>query len=249
MTTRTLILIRHGESLGNAEGIFTGLLDVPLTERGRTEARGAAELLVRAMVAPSVALVSLMDRARSTLDEMLEILPHQPVVLADWRLNERHYGALSGFAKSDILTAFGEDQFLEWRRSIDIAPPAHPDGLPVLTPGAASPFEEFRGELGASESLRDVMRRVEPCFREVILPALHRGEVVAVIAHGNSLRALCAVIDALNDAEVRDLNLPTGQPLVYKLDADGRPAVRGGTYLDPDNALAAARIIAAQGGT
>lgn len=249
MPPRTLILIRHGESLGNAEGIFTGLLDVALTERGREEARGAASLLEEADLIPTLALVSLMDRARCTFDEMLTVLPRTPEVHYDWRLNERHYGALSGFTKADILAAFGEDQFLEWRRSIDIAPPPHPDVLPVLKPGTASPFEEFRAELGATESLRDVMERVEPLLHDTVLPALNRSPVVAVIAHGNSLRALCAVIDGLDDAEVRELNLPTGQPLVYHLDDNGVPVVRGGTYLDPDRALAAARIIAAQGGT
>lgn len=245
----SLVLVRHGESVGNAEEIFSGLLDVPLTALGRAQAGQAAALLRAASITPHVAVASQMTRARQTLDVMLDGMDPAPPVHIDWRLNERHYGALSGLTKRSVRERYGHTQFIEWRRSMHVAPPPHPNGLPVLAPATSSPFEDHRDELGPTESLWDVMVRVGALLAEVLLPELEQGRCVLVMGHGNSLRALCAILDDLTDHEVRELNLPTAQPLIYQLGDDGGFMPRGGRYLDPETAVAAAALIAAQGGT
>lgn len=245
----TLILLRHGQSAGNADGIFTGLLDVPLTRVGRGEAISAATMLNRAGIRPDTLICSPLLRAQQTAQLLRQhLIPVPAESIADWQLSERNYGVLTGHRKTEIVQRFGRDQFASWRRSLDDAPPRMSSATAArLFRGRADGVTE--AHLGRTESLRDVVRRVAACLRELIEPRLKQDRVVTVIAHGNSLRAMCAVLDQLSDAEVRALNLPTGEPLVYRLDDGGRPLERGGTYLDPAAALAAATLIAHEGGT
>lgn len=244
----TLILLRHGQSNGNAEGVFTGLLDVPLTTTGRAEATRAARLLAAADLIPRHWFCSPMLRARETvraLRDALRIRP--PRVELDWRLTERNYGALTGLSKSAVREEFGEAQFLAWRRSVDEAPPpmSAQQRAGIRWQAQAGPDER----LGAAESERDVIIRVAELYEERIRPALNPAWPTIVVAHGNSLRALCSVLDLLDEAEVQDLNIPTGQPLVYRIDPEGQPRIRGGRYLDAPAAAAAAAAIAREGGT
>ena len=242
-----LVLLRHGESSANAEELFTGLLDVPLTERGREEARRAGEQLLAAGLWPRHWVCSPQLRGRETAEMLLQVGPAPEQFDLDGRLIERNYGALTGHAKADVLARYGEQQFRTWRRSVHAAPP----------PLDAAQVQELelplRGyphaRVTPTESLHDVIVRVVPLWRDLLTPALERGDQVLVIAHGNSLRALCAVIDHLGDAEVEALNIPNAHPLVYEVDAAGVPSPRGGTYLDPDAAHEAAAIIARGGGT
>jgi 2,3-bisphosphoglycerate-dependent phosphoglycerate mutase len=239
------VLLRHGQSTANAAGLFTGLQDVSLTTAGIIEAAAAARLLNAARLWPDLWLTSPLLRARQTLEVVERDAQRPPAEIRDdWRLSERNYGALTGLSKAEVLAEYGPAQFLSWRRSVDDAPPpmteTERDTLPVAV---AHP------ELGFTESLRDVIARVGDCYQELIVPTLLHGGSVLVIAHGNSLRALCAIIDRLDDDETRELNLPTGQPLVYDISADGSPAIRGGRYLDPINAKAGAFAIAHEGGT
>lgn len=243
--TATLVLLRHGQSTANAAGLFTGLEDVALTIAGRTEAATAARLLNLADLWPDIWVMSPLRRARQTADILMRDARAAPrVIREDWRLSERNYGALTGRSKSEVLAEYGEAQFLSWRRSVDDAPPPMSEGT-----HEALPIATQYPELGYTESLRNVIARVGACYQERIAPALRRGGSVMVIAHGNSLRALCSIIDQLGDEEIRELNLPTGQPLIYDVRADGSAAIRGGRYLDPSNAKAAAFAIAHEGGT
>lgn len=241
----TLVLLRHGQSTANAAGLFTGLEDVPLTTAGRVEAAAAARLLDASNLWPNVWVVSPLRRARQTADIMARQASGTSATMRDdWRLSERNYGALTGRSKAEVLAEYGEAQFLSWRRSVDDTPPPMTEATHAMLKLA-----EAHPELGYTESLRDVIGRVGDCYREQIEPIVRSGGSVLVIAHGNSLRALCAIIDRLDDDEIRELNLPTGQPLVYNIRADGSPALRGGRYLDPSNAEAAAFAIAHEGGT
>ena len=241
--TRTVVLLRHGQSTGNAEGIFSGLLDVPLTAIGREEAASAADLLDDACLWPRTWFCSPLLRAHETATILAGKVRRSPAEVAyDWRLAERNYGALTGRTKSAVLAEYGEETFRTWRRSLDVAPPAmsleQRDGL--------SPAPET---LGLTESLSDVVVRVNDLWRDRIAPVLERDRSALIVAHGNSLRALCTLLDRLNEREVQDLNIPTGHPLVYRLGDDGRPLVRGGSYLDHAAANAAAATIASEGGT
>ncbi|MGN6446101.1 2,3-bisphosphoglycerate-dependent phosphoglycerate mutase [Amnibacterium sp.] len=243
MTPGTLVLLRHGESTGNRDRIFTGMLDVPLTERGRIEGRRAGELLRAAGIDPDLILTSAMRRARETVDALGGTHP-TPVV--DARLNERNYGALTGRTKQEVREAEGEARFLQWRRSYAVAPPPMTAGqraalLPRSAPGSA--------ELGLTKSLHDVVDRVARLVDEPLRPLLAAGRCVLVVAHGNSLRALCMILDRLSPSAVAALNLPTGFPLQYRLDDDLRPLIPGGTYLAPAAAALAAERIRQEGGT
>ncbi|MGC5168750.1 2,3-bisphosphoglycerate-dependent phosphoglycerate mutase [Luteimicrobium sp. DT211] len=241
--TALLVLLRHGQSQANADGLFTGLLDVPLTEAGRREAARAAHLLSAAQLLPEAWFSSPLLRARQTV-QVLGTTVRNPLarVVYDWRLAERNYGALTGQTKAAVLEEHGEARFREWRRSVDIAPPP-------MTPAQRAALAPAPDSLGYTESLSDVISRVDEVWRERIRPAVRQSGSVLVVAHGNSLRALCTVLDHLDQQEVRDLNIPTGHPLVYRLDDDHRPLVRAGSYLDPAAALAAAELIAREGGT
>ncbi len=239
----TLVLVRHGQSQANADGLFTGLLDVPLTDRGRAEAARAARMLNDAGLAPPVWFCSPLRRARETAAILTAESSRPPRrVTWDWRLAERNYGALTGRTKQSVLTEYGQQQFLAWRRSVDVAPPPMSDEQRATLGDAPT-------ALGLTEALRDVVVRVGEAWREDIEPALRRNGSALVLAHGNSLRALCVVLDALTHAEVQALNIPTGHPLIYRIASDGRPQVRGGRYLDPITAQAAAARIAQEGGT
>jgi 2,3-bisphosphoglycerate-dependent phosphoglycerate mutase len=241
----TLVLLRHGQSTWNAENLFTGWVDVPLSETGEQEARRAGELLRDAGVLPDVLHSSLLRRAISTANLALDACDrHWIPVRRDWRLNERHYGALQGKDKKQTLQQFGEEQFMRWRRSYDEPPPA-------IEPG--SEFDQsgdprYAGiEVPATECLADVVARFLPYWESAIVPDLRAGRTVLVGAHGNSLRALVKHLDGISDTDIVGLNIPTGIPLRYDLDDDMRPTVPGGTYLDPEAAKEAAAAVAAQG--
>ncbi|WP_241984864.1 2,3-bisphosphoglycerate-dependent phosphoglycerate mutase [Cryobacterium adonitolivorans] len=238
----SLVLLRHGQSTANAAGLFTGILDPGLSASGADEALAAAGLLKANDLVPDAVLVSPLQRAVQTaavVAAALDLPAHE--VGTDWRLNERNYGALTGRHKDDVRTEAGEAQFLAWRRSVDTAPPAMSDEQLAVFAATAL----FRGlprrALTRTESLRDVMGRVAEIHTERVLPLLADDRTVLVVAHGNSLRAYCAVLEALDKSAIHRLNLPTGHPLVYQ--AGGR------RYLDAPRAEAAALALALDGGT
>lgn len=245
----TLILLRHGESEWNAENLFTGWVDVDLTEKGRREAARGGELLAEAGLLPDVVHTSLLTRAIRTSQLALESADRMWIpVRRNWRLNERHYGALQGKNKKQTLEEFGEEQFMLWRRSYDVPPPPiAPDDPFAQTydPRYASLPPEARP---ATECLEDVVKRIIPYWEDVIVAEdLRVGRTVLVAAHGNSLRALVKHLDRISDEDIASLNIPTGIPLVYRLDSDLRPLVPGGEYLDPEAAAEAAAAVANQG--
>jgi 2,3-bisphosphoglycerate-dependent phosphoglycerate mutase len=243
----TLILLRHGESTANAEGVFTGWIDVPLTPTGRAEALAAGHLLAAARLSPDTVHTSVLRRAVTTADLVLDVLDRDWVpVRRTWRLNERHYGALTGRRKQDVRAEAGEAQYTVWRRSNDVAPPPAPPGT---TPPAGDPrYADLPPDAWpATESLADVQARLLPYWADALAPALTRGQTVLVVAHGNSLRALVAYLDRLPPEAVTDLNIPTGIPLRYFFDsAELRPTVPGGQYLDPARAAQRAAAVARQ---
>ncbi|MBU6213413.1 MAG: phosphoglyceromutase [Actinomycetales bacterium] len=248
MTHHTLVLVRHGESEWNAKNLFTGWVDVPLSERGRDEAARAGQMLAEAGVLPDVVHTSLLRRAISTAHIALDACDrHWAATRRSWRLNERHYGALQGKDKKETLEAFGEEQFMLWRRSYDVPPP------PLAPDAPWSQFNDARyaglpPELRpATECLKDVVERMLPYWYDCIVPDLATGATVMVAAHGNSLRALVKHLDDISDADIAELNIPTGIPLVYELDAQFRPLTVGGRYLDPEAAASAAAAVAKQG--
>jgi len=244
----TLVLLRHGESTWNAEGRFTGWVDVGLSDQGAAEAVGGGELLRESGVRPDVLHTSVLTRAIQTANLALEAagllwLP----VRRSWRLNERHYGALQGKNKAQTRQEFGDEQFMLWRRSYDVPPPPLPDDdqySQVADPRYALLPPDL---LPRTECLKDVLGRMMPYWQDAIVPDLAADKTVLVVAHGNSLRALVKHLDGISDEEIAGLNIPTGIPLVYELGADYRPKVPGGRYLDPDAAVAAAAAVANQG--
>lgn len=245
----TLILLRHGESEWNAANLFTGWVDVGLTDRGRAEAVRGGALMRDAGIVPDVVLTSLLRRAITTANLALEEagLSWLPVE-RNWRLNERHYGALQGRNKKETLEAYGEEQFMLWRRSYDTPPPPiDPDSEFAQThdPRYAALPPDARP---ATECLADVVQRLIPYWQDVIVGEhLRAGKTVLVAAHGNSLRALVKHLDQISDADIAALNIPTGIPLVYRLNEDMTPITPGGEYLDPDAAAEAAAAVASQG--
>ena len=245
--THTLILLRHGQSEWNEKNLFTGWYDVNLTEKGRAEAARGGELLTEAGYKPEVLHTSLLTRAITTANLALEAAGRGWIpVHRDWRLNERHYGALQGKDKAQTLAEFGEEQFMQWSRSYDTPPPALDD---------ASEFsqanDERYAELGENaprtECLKDVLERMLPYWENEIKSDLSAGKTVLVTAHGNSLRALVKHLDGISDEAIAGLNIPTGIPLVYELDENFQPITVGGTYLDPDAAADAIKAVANQG--
>lgn len=244
----TLILLRHGESEWNALNLFTGWVDVNLSEKGETEAKRGGELLKATGVLPDVLHTSLLRRAIRTAQIALDACDrHWIPVARSWRLNERHYGALQGKDKKQTLEAYGEEQFQLWRRSYDVPPPAiDPNDKYAQTNDPR--YADIAGkELPATECLKDVVARMLPYWENSIVPDLKAGKVVLVTAHGNSLRALVKHLDGISDEGIAALNIPTGIPLVYKLDANLKPIVAGGEYLDPEAAATAAAAVANQG--
>jgi 2,3-bisphosphoglycerate-dependent phosphoglycerate mutase len=247
MIMHKLVLLRHGESVWNRENRFTGWTDVDLTERGRDEAREAGRLLIDGGFAFDLAFTSVLKRAVRTLwialDEMdLMWLP----VRNSWRLNERHYGALQGLNKAETAAKFGEDQVKIWRRSYDIPPPP----LDADDPRHPRSDRRYAGlapaELPLTECLKDTVARFLPLWNEAIAPEVRAGRRVLIAAHGNSLRALIKYLDHVSDHDIVELNVPTGIPLVYELDADLRP-LRHYYLGDPERVNAATQAVAAQG--
>jgi 2,3-bisphosphoglycerate-dependent phosphoglycerate mutase len=244
----TLVLLRHGESVWNSEGRFTGWVDVGLSEQGLKEADRSGTMLSDAGLRPDVVHTSVLTRAIQTANVSLERadLAWLPV-RRTWRLNERHYGALQGKNKAQTRAEFGDEQFMIWRRSYDVPPPPLADDDPLSQ--AADPRYALLPDelLPRTECLRDVLDRMLPYWHDVIVPDLAAGQVVFVVAHGNSLRAMVKHLDGIGDADIAELNIPTGIPLVYELDAGYRPVQPGGRYLDPQAALVAAEAVRSQG--
>jgi 2,3-bisphosphoglycerate-dependent phosphoglycerate mutase len=244
----TLILIRHGESEWNAKGLFTGWVDVALSERGRAEAARGGELLAGAGLRPDVVHTSVLNRAIQTANIALDLagLAWLPV-RRSWRLNERHYGALQGKDKAQVRQQYGDEQFMIWRRSYDVPPPPLADDDP-LSQAADPRYAQLPDELlPRTECLRDVLARLLPYWHDQLIPDLAAGRTVLAVAHGNSLRALVKHLDDISDADIAELNIPTGMPLVYDLDERFRPVGGGGRYLDPEAAELAAEAVRAQG--
>ncbi|MFC5175747.1 phosphoglyceromutase [Nocardioides taihuensis] len=243
----TLILLRHGESEWNAKNLFTGWVDVALSDKGRTEAVRGGEQLREAGVLPDVVHTSLQRRAINTAALALDAADrHWIPVRRSWRLNERHYGALQGKDKKATLAEFGEEQFMLWRRSYDVPPPPLADDDEWSQVGDPR-YAGLGEEMPRSECLKDVVARFLPYWESSIVPDLRAGHTVLVAAHGNSLRALVKHLDSISDDDIAGLNIPTGMPLVYRLDESLAPTVPGGEYLDPEAAAAAAAAVANQG--
>ena len=243
----TLVLLRHGQSTWNAENLFTGWVDVPLSVQGEGEARRGGELLAETGMLPDVVHTSLLRRAISTANIALDVADrHWVDVRRDWRLNERHYGALQGKDKKQTLAEYGEEQFMLWRRSYDTPPPPIEKGS-EYSQDADARYAGVGAEMPLTECLADVVTRLLPYWESAIVPDLRAGKTVLIAAHGNSLRALVKHLDGISDADIAGLNIPTGIPLRYDLDADMSPLNPGGTYLDPDAAADAAAAVAAQG--
>jgi 2,3-bisphosphoglycerate-dependent phosphoglycerate mutase len=238
--TYTLVLLRHGESEWNARNLFTGWVDVPLSEKGREEAVRGGTLLTDAGVLPDVLHTSLLRRAITTAHLTLDAADrHWIPVKRSWRLNERHYGGLQGKDKKQIRDEFGEEQFMIWRRSYDVPPPPIEAGSEFSQDGDP----RYAGEpVPTTECLKDVLERALPYWEGEIVPDLREGKTVMVAAHGNSLRAIIKHLDDIDEETIPGLNVPTGIPLVYELDENMSPVTPGGRYLDPD---AAAEVIAA----
>jgi 2,3-bisphosphoglycerate-dependent phosphoglycerate mutase len=246
--TYRLILLRHGESEWNAKNLFTGWVDVDLTEKGRAEAERGGHLLVERGVLPDVVHTSVLRRAIRTTEMALHSADrHWTPVRRHWRLNERHYGGLQGKNKKETLEQFGEEQFMLWRRAYDTPPPPiDPDSQfsQFADPRYAGLPTEVRP---LTECLKDVVVRMLPYWYDAIVPDLRAGATVLVWAHGNSLRALVKHLDGISDEDIVGLNIPTGIPLLYELDDDFNPLHRGGEYLDPDAAADAIKAVANQG--
>ena len=244
----TLVLLRHGESEWNAKNLFTGWVDVALSEKGREEAVRGGSLMAEAGFLPDVLHTSVLRRAITTAQLALdECERHWIPVKRSWRLNERHYGALQGKDKKATLEEFGEEQFMLWRRSYSEPPPPLDDSSEfsqVDDPRYAALPDELRPR---TECLADVVDRMLPYWYDAIVPDLRAGNVVCIAAHGNSLRALVKHLDGMSEEAVVGLNIPTGIPLVYKLDDNMRPAQKGGEYLDPEAAKEAIAAVANQG--
>jgi 2,3-bisphosphoglycerate-dependent phosphoglycerate mutase len=234
-----LLLVRHGQSTWNVENLFTGWTDVDLSAQGRHEASEAGRELLKEQLAIDIAFTSVLKRAIRTLWLMLDEMDRMWIpVERCWRLNERHYGALQGLNKAQTVAEHGEAQVKVWRRSYDIPPP------PLAADDRRHPRFDARyagvaaGELPATESLKDTLARVLPFWHARIAPELRAGRNVLVVAHGNSLRAMVKMLDAVPESEIVELNIPTGVPLLYELDARLRP--RASRYLGDPQAIAAA---------
>ncbi|MDT3679365.1 MAG: 2,3-diphosphoglycerate-dependent phosphoglycerate mutase [Burkholderiaceae bacterium] len=245
--THRIVFLRHGESQWNLENRFTGWTDVDLTDTGREEARRAGELLKAEGFDFDLAFTSVLRRAIRTLWIVLDEMDRMWIpVVPDWRLNERHYGALQGLDKAETAARFGNEQVLVWRRAYAIAPDPLPDGDPRLAQSDPRYASLRPDQVPRTECLRDTVARVVPYWNEAIAPAVRNGRNVLVVAHGNSLRALVKYLDGISDEEIVKLNIPTGRPLVYELDDALRPI--GRRYLgDAAEIEAAMAAVAAQG--
>jgi 2,3-bisphosphoglycerate-dependent phosphoglycerate mutase len=242
-----LILLRHGESEWNAKNLFTGWVDVRLSAKGEDEARRGGVLLKERNLLPDVVHTSLLRRAITTSQLALDSCDrHWIPVARTWRLNERHYGALQGKDKAQTLAQYGEEQFALWRRSFDVPPPAIVDGS-EFSQDTDPRYSDLGADLPRTECLKDVVTRMLPYWHDAIVADLKSGHTVLVTAHGNSLRALVKHLDGISDEDIAGLNIPTGIPLLYSLNADLTPQVKGGEYLDPAAARDAITAVANQG--
>jgi 2,3-bisphosphoglycerate-dependent phosphoglycerate mutase len=242
----TLILLRHGQSEWNKSNQFTGWVDVRLTDLGKAEAQRGGELMAEKGLLPDIVHTSLLSRAIQTANIALDAADRLWIpVKRTWRLNERHYGALQGKDKAQTLEEFGQEQFMLWRRSFDVPPPELADDDRYSQVGDVR-YADIDGEVPRTESLKLVIDRFLPYWQNDIIPDLQAGKTVLVTAHGNSLRGLVKHLDGISDADIAELNIPTGIPLVYRLGEDFMP-LGPGEYLDPDAAAAGAAAVANQG--
>ena len=242
----TLILLRHGNSIWNQLNLFTGWVDVDLSDQGRLEAKRAGELLAESGLKPDLLYTSLLKRAVNTANIALDTADRGWIdVKRSWRLNERHYGALQGKDKAQTLATYGPEQFQLWRRSFDVPPPELDDGDQYSQAGDER-YQSLGEDLPRTECLKDVLIRFMPIWEE-IKSDLSKGRTVLVTAHGNSLRAFVKLLDGVSDEGIAELNIPTGMPLVYKLNSNFEPTVKGGEYLDPESAAAGQAAVANQG--
>ena len=242
-----LVLLRHGESTWNRENRFTGWVDVGLTEQGQAEAHAAGELLRREGFVIDVAFTSVLRRAIKTLWIALEEMDRMWIpVRHSWRLNERHYGALQGLNKAETAAKFGEAQVKIWRRAYDTPPPALSENDARLIASDPRYAELEPSVVPKTECLKDVVSRFLPYWHEAITPAIRSGRRVIIVAHGNSLRALVKYLDEVSDQDIVDLNIPTGQPLVYELNDKLQP-IRHYYLGDEDTIKTAMQAVANQG--
>ena len=247
MSNHKLILLRHGESEWNALNLFTGWVDVRLSATGEAEATRGGKLLAERNLLPDLVHTSLLRRAIHTSQLALDACErHWIPVRRSWRLNERHYGALQGKDKKQTLEQYGEEQFKLWRRSYDVPPPPI-DPNDQYSQHHDPRYAQLGSAIPATECLKDVVARMLPYWEEAIVPDLKAGNRVLVTAHGNSLRALVKHLDGISDSDIAELNIPTGIPLLYTLDANFKPTKKGGEYLDPTAAAAAIQAVANQG--
>jgi 2,3-bisphosphoglycerate-dependent phosphoglycerate mutase len=244
--TYTLILLRHGNSDWNQKNLFTGWVDVRLSDQGVAEATRAGELLTESGLKPEILYTSVLTRAIQTANIALDIADRAWLpVKRSWRLNERHYGALQGLDKAETLAKFGPEKFMEWRRSFDVPPPVLADDA-EYSQVSDERYKDLGADLPRTESLALVIERMLPYWESDIKVDLAEGKTVLVTAHGNSLRALIKHLDGISDADISELNVPTGIPLVYELDENFVP-IKPAYYLDPEAAAAGAAAVAAQG--
>jgi 2,3-bisphosphoglycerate-dependent phosphoglycerate mutase len=244
--TYTLILLRHGNSDWNQKNLFTGWVDVRLSDQGVTEATRAGELLAESGLKPEILYTSVLTRAIQTANIALDVSDRAWIpVKRSWRLNERHYGALQGKDKAQTLAEFGEEKFMTWRRSFDVPPPPLDDDA-EYSQANDERYKDLGDDLPRTESLKLVIDRMLPYWESDITVDLKAGKTVLVTAHGNSLRALVKHLDNISDDEISELNIPTGIPLVYELDENFVP-IKPAYYLDPEAAAAGAAAVAAQG--
>ena len=242
-----LILLRHGESLWNAKNLFTGWVDVELSEKGLQEAARGGQLLKEANLLPDVLHTSLLKRAIDTADIALKNCGRTGIATKrSWRLNERHYGALQGKDKAATLKEYGEGQFQLWRRSFDVPPPAIADDDQYSQKNEPK-YADLGELLPKTECLKDVVARVVPYLTGEITADLKSGKIVLITAHGNSIRAMVKYLDAISDTDIAGVNIPTGIPLLYELNEKFEPITKGGRYLDPIAAQAAIAVVANQG--
>ncbi|KXB80913.1 MAG: phosphoglyceromutase [Varibaculum cambriense] len=230
--TYKLILLRHGQSEWNAKNLFTGWVDVPLSDQGRQEATHGGELMKQENILPDIVFTSLLRRAIMTANLSLDAADrHWIPVKRSWRLNERHYGALQGKDKKAIRDEYGDEQFMLWRRSYSTPPPE----IELGSEFSQDTDPRYSGEpIPRTECLEQVLERLLPYWDQEIVPELKSGKTVMVAAHGNSLRAIVKHLDQISDEDISGLNIPTGVPLYYELDENLQPVKKGGTYLDPD---------------
>jgi 2,3-bisphosphoglycerate-dependent phosphoglycerate mutase len=242
-----LILLRHGESEWNAKNLFTGWVDVELSEKGLIEAARGGQLLKEADLLPDVLHTSLLKRAINTADIALTNCGRTGIpTKRSWRLNERHYGALQGKDKAATLKEYGQEQFQLWRRSFDVPPPAIADDDQYSQKNEEK-YANLGEQLPKTECLKDVVARVVPYLTGEVMDDLKSGKTVLITAHGNSIRAIVKFLDAISDTDIAGVNIPTGIPLLYELNEKFEPITKGGRYLDPAAAADSIAAVANQG--